>query len=80
MSRPVWACGLKHLGVGFFGERYAVAPRVGVWIETIINSALTPRILVSRPVWACGLKPVQMNSRLLNDRVAPRVGVWIETP
>ena len=55
-----------------------VAPYVGVWIETIMQTYLTPSMM-SHPMWVCGLKH-RIRVRLGWLRcVAPYVGVWIET-
>ena len=54
-----------------------VAPRVGAWIETIINLTTFDGI-TSRPAWARGLKPLNV-VQSVDVKVAPRVGAWIET-
>ena len=55
MSHPVWVRGLKHCKVVFAITSVVVAPRVGAWIETVVE---TPSTLdnTSHPVWVRGLK------------------------
>ena len=59
-------------------KNFAVAPRVGAWIETVCR--LVKNVYpMSHPVWVRGLKPDDTFDIVLRDEVAPRVGAWIET-
>ena len=54
-SHPVWVRGLKQKNSCIFNKFVCVAPRVGAWIETLLqNSAIL--WLPSHPVWVRGLK------------------------
>ena len=57
---------------------YAVAPRVGAWIETfrLISRKGTEE---SHPEWVRGLKHLADIKLPEHHGVAPRVGAWIET-
>ena len=54
-----------------------VAPRVGAWIETIMDYKNDIQDK-SHPVWVRGLKQSYCNIGH-HEHVAPRVGAWIET-
>ena len=60
------------------GLTLAVAPRVGAWIETLLDKYPSLQSL-SHPVWVRGLKLHWIIIPLLLQWVAPRVGAWIET-
>ena len=77
MSHPMWVCGLKHARVSAAAAG-GVAPYVGVWIETPLQtidwglSIVAPYV----GVW------IETSALLRQDGwkgVAPYVGVWIET-
>ena len=55
-SHPVWVRGLKQRLPQILLPMLLVAPRVGAWIETVVE---TPSTLdnTSHPVWVRGLKP-----------------------
>ena len=57
---------------------YAVAPRVGAWIETIVHFHLSI-CAKSHPEWVRGLKQTLQRLQRFINKVAPRVGAWIET-
>ncbi len=46
MSRPTWACGLKHISYAVL-LNVGVTPHVGVWIETWMSRVLTIRVMVT---------------------------------
>ena len=77
-SRPVWARGLKRTLPFALSRLSTVAPRVGAWIETLINHLTLWLITVAPRVGAWIETP---QARYLKDNVgvAPRVGAWIET-
>ena len=56
-----------------------VAPRVGAWIETLLQSNLLDLYSSSHPVWVRGLKLYMRKRCCQLVAVAPRVGAWIET-
>ena len=56
-SHPVWVRGLKQLIDSIFRGVYIVAPRVGAWIETLINVNTSDGV-ESHPVWVRGLKRI----------------------
>ena len=54
-SHPMWVCGLKRPASCKPVARLAVAPYVGVWIETA-NATANYIQSLSHPMWVCGLK------------------------
>ena len=56
----------------------SVAPRVGAWIETLLDKYPSLKSLVAPRVGAWIETCLRRNNSSI-DRVAPRVGAWIET-
>ena len=54
-SHPVWVRGLKLSVARYYLQKKVVAPRVGAWIETIMELPYYNPTL-SHPVWVRGLK------------------------
>ena len=78
LSRPAWARGLKRPLLPPICPGFAVAPRVGAWIETIYDNGETQTGCVAPRVGAW----IETGVRAHTDGttvVAPRVGAWIET-
>ena len=59
-------------------ESSFVAPYVGAWIETSVESDMYLN-KGSHPTWVRGLKQVVVGNRAKALYVAPYVGAWIET-
>ena len=56
-----------------------VAPYVGAWIETKIESEKNSAWFKSHPTWVRGLKLMLLIILQSYPLVAPYVGAWIET-
>ena len=52
MSHPVWVRGLKPIVFPDRNQVFAVAPRVGAWIETVAASVLGINLVVAPRVGA----------------------------
>ena len=77
-SHPAWVRGLKHhLPHEQQGQGH-VAPRVGAWIETIVNTLYLSWIIVAPRVGAW-IETKHFRLIIRQHVVAPRVGAWIET-
>ena len=57
-SHPVRVRGLKPVVVPFNLVAFAVAPRAGAWIETIVACSALCALAASHPVRVRGLKPL----------------------
>ena len=77
-SHPAWVCGLKPCTVISIPLAVNVTPCVGVWIETIFRSVISPPNHVTPCVGVWIETPLQKRNVLIGF-VTPCVGVWIET-
>ena len=77
-SRPAWARGLKLLIVCALLISFGVAPRVGAWIETYLDTHLRRKTIVAPRVGAW-IETTDVTFLYKSEIVAPRVGAWIET-
>ena len=75
----MWVRGLKLRNYKVYIAHTHVAPRVGAWIETLVNSPCATSWSRSHPVWVRGLKLLVFAVSYIRVCVAPRVGAWIET-
>ena len=71
-SHPVWVRGLKRSWLCFIVKRYAVAPRVGAWIETLPDGSKKDTIMVAPRVGAW-IETYLYVSYIPTALVAPRV-------
>ena len=78
-SLPSWERGLKlNVIFALYLIKY-VAPLVGAWIETMMNTYISKNSYKSLPSWERGLKLFIYSLIIIIYYVAPLVGAWIET-
>ena len=74
----MWVRGLKRSYLHEIARECWVAPRVGAWIETLVNSPCATNWSVAPRVGAWIETNLKTSASPAPD-VAPRVGAWIET-